>query len=94
MLRPELGEKFPGRPSQSLLGLLQSLADSFPSIGSRSDIEQALISFGVLHHGLRLPFNGKHHRPLGLLELLHKIARPAAESREGLNVFGDVEHVP
>jgi hypothetical protein len=92
MLGSKLGEEFPSRTYPSLLDVLQSLPDPFASISESGDIEQPLISSGVLHHCLRFSFDSENHRPLRLLELLHEVAGAAAERREGLNVFRDIKH--
>jgi len=92
MLLSELCKEFPSGPHPPIVGILQSLANSFAEIGESGDVEQPLISFGILDHGPRLALDGEYHRALGLLELLHKVAGAAAEGGERLDVFGDIEH--
>ena len=84
----EFGKELLGVAPLSSLGLLQALADAFSSIGAGSDIEQALIGSRILHDGFSLAFDGEHDGLLALLELLHKIARAAAESRRVPNAWG------
>ena len=75
-----------------LLCVLQTLADALRGFDLRDDVEQALVSFGVLHDGLGLPLHGENYGALGLFELLHEVTRPAAERCQRLDVFGDVKH--
>jgi hypothetical protein len=72
--------------------ILQTLANGFRIIGAGGKVEQALIGCGVLHDGRRLSVHGKHHGAFALLELFHEVAGLAAESRQRLDVFGDVKH--
>src|SRR5260370_23967064 len=60
----ELGEKLPHGPSLSFFRLVQALADAFLRISVGGNVEQALIGFGVLHDGRRLPLHRKHHGPV------------------------------
>src|SRR5258707_6669072 len=75
----ELVENLPRRPDLSLFRVLQALTYALPYIGTGGNVEEALISFGVLHDGRRLPLHRKHHGALGSLELFHEVAGPAAE---------------
>jgi hypothetical protein len=92
MLRPKFGEELSDGPHLSVAGVFDALADSFASVGSGGNIEQALIGFSVLNDGSCLAFDGEHDRALGFFELFHEVAGAAAEGREGLDVFGDIEH--
>jgi hypothetical protein len=74
--------------------VIKSLADSFFRIRAGGDIEQALIGFGVLHDGRSLPLHRKHHGPLAFFQLLHEIAGAPAESRQRVDILGDVKHGP
>jgi hypothetical protein len=76
----------------ALLYVLKPLADTLNRVGLRSDVEQALIGFSVLHNRFRFAVNGKNQRPLGFLEALHEFSRIAAECGHRLNVFLNVEH--
>ena len=80
----EFREELLGVATLSSLGLLQSLADAFASVGAGCDIEQPLISSGILHNGFGLAFHCENDWPLTLLEVLHKIPRPTAKRRERL----------
>jgi hypothetical protein len=76
----------------ALLYVLKPLADTLNRVGLRSDVEQALIGFSILHNRFRFAVNGKNQRPLGFLEALHEFSRIAAECGHRLNVFLNVEH--
>src|SRR5216683_6615481 len=65
----ELFEKLPCRPDLSFPRVLQPLTDAFFCVGAGGNVEQALISSGVLHDGFCLSFHGKHHRALAPLKL-------------------------
>ena len=75
-----------------LLGLLQALADSLENVRAGGDVEQALVSLGVLHNGRRFTLNRQDDGALALLELFHKVAGAAAEGGQRMDVLGDVEH--
>ena len=76
----EFREELPGVAALSLLGLLQSLADAFVSVGAGRDIEQPLIRSGILDDGFGLAFHRERHWPLALFEVLHpkNSSRPRA----------------
>jgi hypothetical protein len=76
----------------ALAYILQSLAYAFGGIGSGSDVQQALVGFGVLNNGFGFAVNRENQRAFRFLEVLHELSRVAAESGHGLNVFFDVEH--
>src|SRR5260370_36955702 len=84
--------RLPCRPDLSFPRVLQPLTDAFFCVGAGGNVEQALISSGVLHDGFCLPLHGKHHRALALLELLHEVARTPAEGGQRLDVLRDVKH--
>jgi hypothetical protein len=88
----EIIEELPCRPDLPLSDVLQSLADSFPRISLGRDIEQALISFGILHDRCRFPPYRKNDGALAFLELFQKFTRAAAERRQRLDILGDSEH--
>jgi hypothetical protein len=69
----KLSEKLSGWPESSILYVFQALTDAFLGIGSRGNVEQALISLGVLHDSRGLPVHRKHHGTLALLEMFHKV---------------------
>src|SRR5580698_2905850 len=81
-----------GGSGASVGHVIEPLADSLFRIGTRGDVEQALVGFGVLHDGRGLSFDGEHHGTLALLQLLHEVAGTTAKSRKRLNVLGDVQH--
>jgi hypothetical protein len=43
----ELGEKLPGAPDPAFFRVLKTLADTFLSVATRSNIRQPLMCFGV-----------------------------------------------
>src|SRR5450755_2903245 len=75
-------EKLPRRADLALFCVLQPLTDALVGVGLGSNVEQALIGFGVLHDGRSLSLYGQHHGALGFLELFHEITRPATERRQ------------
>src|SRR5208282_3037580 len=82
------------RPSASVGYIVEPLTDAFLRIGSGGNVKQALIGFGVLHDGRRFSVHRQHNGAFALLELFHKVAGPAAERRQRLDVLGDVKHGP
>jgi hypothetical protein len=46
----EILEKFRRRSGAAMRNVIQSLANAFPGIGTRSDVQQALVSLGILDH--------------------------------------------
>src|ERR1700676_4297622 len=70
-----------GGSGASVGHVIKPLADSLFRIRTRGDVEQPLAGFGVLHNGRSLPLHSKRHGTLGFLQLLHKVARTAAEGR-------------
>jgi hypothetical protein len=82
------------RASASVGYVIKPLADAFLCIGAGGDVKQALIGFGILHDGGRLPLYRKHHGALALLKLFHEVAGPAAEGRQRLDILSDVKHGP
>jgi hypothetical protein len=87
-------EELRSRPDPALSDVLQSLADAFLRISPRCDVEQALISFGVLHDGCRFPVHRKDHWALALFKLFQKFAGAAAESCQRLDIFVMFSIVP
>src|SRR5229473_1220834 len=85
-------QSFTRRTYAAFLYVLKPLTDTLNRVGLRSDVEQALIGFSILHNRFRLAVNGKNQRPLGFLEALHEFSRIAAECGHRLNVFLNVEH--
>src|ERR1700730_18762928 len=81
-----------GGSGASVGNVIKPLSDSPFRIRASGDIEQTLIGFGVLYDGSSFPFHGEHYRALAFLQLLHEVARTTAESRQRLDVLGDVQH--
>src|SRR5215469_1518751 len=90
----ELGEKLPCGPSLSFFHVLQALPNTFLGVRQSGNIETVLIGFGVLYDGGCFPFDRDNHRTLAFLRLLHEIAGPTPESRQRLDILGDVKHCP
>src|ERR1700680_5302094 len=81
-----------GRAGASVDYVSNPLANAFYCIGTRSNIEQALISLGILHNRRRFPLYREHHRAFTLLELFQEVAGTSAKCRQRLDVLGDVQH--
>jgi hypothetical protein len=81
MPAPYLVKHLSGRSRAPARHILQSLPDALFGVCLRSNVEQPLISLGILHDGGCLSLNRKHHRSLALLELFHEVAGPAAKRR-------------
>jgi hypothetical protein len=77
------------RPAVS--DIVFALPKSFIYVGAGGDIEQPLILGRVLYDGLCLAVDRQHYGPLGLLDLLEKLARITPERRQRLNIFCDVD---
>jgi hypothetical protein len=92
MVAAEHLQCFTGRTHTTLLYVFDALPDSLKGIGLRGDVEQALIGFGILHDCFRLSIDCKNQWFLRSLEVLHELARIAAERRHRLNVFFDIKH--
>src|SRR5690348_16801589 len=90
----KLCEKLSRRPSLSLLRVLKALSDTFLGVGMGGNIEKVLIGFGVLHNSGCFPLHCQNDGTLAFLELLHEITGTTSESRQGLDIFGDVKHWP
>jgi hypothetical protein len=83
-------KSFPSRTHAALFYILKPLPDSLNGVDLRRDVQQALISFSILHDRFRFAINGKNQRPLGFLEAFHEFAGIASKCGHGLNVFLDV----
>jgi hypothetical protein len=93
MLGLEFLEEFLCRPDSPFSRVFHALPNAFPRVGARGNIQQALVSFGILNYRRSFPVYREHDRPLALLDLLYEIAGSPAKGGQGLNVFGDVQHV-
>jgi hypothetical protein len=88
----ELVEKLPRGPSLSFFRTFKALPDAFLSVGMGSNIEQSLIGFGVLHDCGCFPLHCEYHGALAFLKLLYEIAGTTPESRQRLDILGNVKH--
>jgi hypothetical protein len=61
------------RASTSVCDVVQTLTDTFLSIGTGGNVEEALIGFGVLHNGSGFSVHCQHHRTFCLFELFYEI---------------------
>jgi hypothetical protein len=94
MLGFKLREEFRGRPGSTVLDIFESLADALFGVRARGNIEKTLVCLRILHNGGGPSLNGEHDGPFAFLKLPHKITGTSPETRERLNVFGDVQHSP
>jgi hypothetical protein len=90
----ELVEKLPRGPTLSFFRTLKALPDAFLGVGMRSNIEQSLIGFGVLHDGGSFPLHCEYHGALAFFKLLYEIAGATPESRQRLDILGYVKQRP
>lgn len=72
--------------------IIQSLTDRFLFIRAGCDVEHPLIGSYVLHDRRRLAVHCENYGALALLKLLHEVAGPTPESRQRLNVLGEIKH--
>jgi len=91
MSPPDLVKRLSRRTRAPTRHVLRALSDALFGISLCSYVKQALIGFGVLHDGCRLPFDCEHNRALAPLQLFHKIAGTSAEGRQRLDVTGNVQ---
>jgi hypothetical protein len=75
----EISEKLPCRANLTVVDIFESLTYTLVRAGARSNIEQTLIRFCILDDGRGFTFDRENHWALGLLELFHEVAGPAAE---------------
>jgi hypothetical protein len=92
MPRLKLVEKLPYGAEPAVPGIVHSLPDALIRIGASGDIEQMLIGFRILNHGLGFALNRKHYRASAFLELFHQLGGVAPKAGERTDVFRDVEH--
>jgi len=91
MFLAHLVEELPGWTAFAAMKFFQTLADAFVGVGECSDVEEALVSGGVLDDGFGFAVDGEDDGTLSGFELLHELDGVVAEGGEGLDVFGDVE---
>src|ERR1700722_17853707 len=88
----EFGKELVSVAAFALLGLFEALADALVSVGAGGDVEQALIGSCVLNDGRRPALNRQDYGSLALFELFHKVAGPAAEGGQRLDILRNVKH--
>lgn len=72
MFPAKLVEDLSRRAGATVGYVLQTLANRLLGIRACCDVQQSLISLGVLHHGGGFSFNRQHYRALTLLSCLMK----------------------
>jgi hypothetical protein len=92
MPKPKFVEDFARGAGPAVSDVVKPLPDSLVHIGAGYDVEKALVGGGILKDRFRLPLHGEQDGALVLLQLLHELARIAAEGGHRLNVFCDVDH--
>ena len=70
----ELGEKLPYGLEPSLLFVFEALTNSFFGVSLGGNVEQPLISLGILHDCRGLPIDRQHHGALAFLQVLDEVA--------------------
>src|SRR5690349_18044409 len=88
----EIGYEFANRSPFSSAGLFQPLPDPFFGVRAGRDVQKALLGFGILYNSGCLSLHCQDKRALALPQMLHEIARAAAEGGQRMDIFGDVEH--
>jgi len=74
----ELGEELARAAEPAVLRILKALADAVGCIGARRNVRQMLIRCRILNDGGGFSFCGADNCSLRGLDLLHEIARAAA----------------
>ena len=85
-------EYFAGGARAPLGNVVQALPKGLVHIRTGGGIEQLLVCLGVLDNGLGLASHGKDQGPLALSKLSDELTGITSESRQRLDIFGDVEH--
>lgn len=85
-------EDFFERAGAAFPHVFETLTDAFVDVGCGGEVEEALVSGGVLDDGFGFAVDGEDDGALGGFELLHELDGVIAEGGEGLDVFGDVDH--
>jgi hypothetical protein len=92
MAAPEVVEYFLRWAYAPVGNVVQALPDGLINVRPGGRVEQTLVRLGVLDNGLGLPSDSEDERSFALSETSDELARIAAETRQRLDVFGDVEH--
>jgi predicted nucleic acid-binding Zn ribbon protein len=82
MSAANLVKYFSCRASTSECDVVQTLTDTFLSIGAGGNVEEALIGLGVLHNGSGFSVHCQHHRTFRLFELFHEFTGRPAKRRQ------------
>jgi hypothetical protein len=88
----EVAEELPDWADSCSFYIIQALTNALFWVDPRRNIEETLISLGILHDCGGLSIDGQHDRPLGSPERFDEIARGTAKRCQGLNVGCNVEH--
>lgn len=92
MLGLELSKELANGSSFSATRFFESLTDALHRIGAGGDVKKVLVRLCILYNGGGWPSHCQHHWALALAQMLHYVARAAAERGERTNIFRDVEH--
>jgi hypothetical protein len=92
MPRLKLREKLADGAEPAVLGIVQTLADALMRISASGDVEQVLIGFRILNHGLGFTLDRKHYGASAPLELFHELGGVAPKAGKRTDIFRDVEH--
>ena len=77
-----------------MLEVFNSLANAFLRACVGGEIEQALISIGILDDCFAFPIDGQDDRTLDLLELFQEFAGRTAKSGQRFDVACDIDPLP
>jgi len=92
MLRSHGSEDVRHRPVPPFAHILKGLIDDQARLILLLDVEEPLIRRSILDHQLRFAINRQHDSPARLFEAPNCFRRRSLESREGLDVFHNVDH--
>jgi hypothetical protein len=85
-------EELASGPRSSVGDIVFALPERLVNVGPRSDVQQSLVRFSVLHHRFSLTVNGQNYRALTLFQLFEKFARLPPEICQRLNVLRNIQH--
>jgi hypothetical protein len=92
MTAAEVVEYLAGWARAPVGNVVQALPEGLMHIRPSGGVEQPLVRLGVLDNGLGLASHGEDQRPFALSQVFDKLTGIASESRERLDVLGDVKH--
>jgi hypothetical protein len=92
MAAAQVAEYLAGCACSPLGNVVQALPNGLVHVRPSRGVEQPLVGLGVLDNGLGLLSYGEDQGPFALSEASDELARIAPETRQRLDVFGDVKH--